>query len=344
MQLLSLLETAIAVVLVLALVSILTTAAIEAIAGLFHLRARELAAALRRMLGERAKTAFLQHPLIRSLSRNDRVRGFGPSYIRPDIFSRTLVDVVTPNGPFDSDQERAAAIQEAISCDRSTAVPTDASSPIGADGTVVLRTLVERVTTVEEFRGRVEEWYEATMERVVGWYNRRTRLWAFLIGLVIAAGMNIDTIALSSGLISDSTTRARLVAIAESLEIDGATQSGANAGAADRETMDEGDSQTNAYRALLREVAITTPTIGWSTTTIKAMEERFPDSPWLGWLLKALGWTLTAVAATLGAPFWFDLLSRLMHVRATGVDATNRSGATGTTSKREKNEQARMST
>jgi len=36
------------------------------------------------------------------------------------------------------------------------------------------------------------------------------------------------------------------------------------------------------------------------------------------WLLKAMGLLLTAGAASLGAPFWFDVLNRFMSVRSTG--------------------------
>lgn len=36
-----------------------------------------------------------------------------------------------------------------------------------------------------------------------------------------------------------------------------------------------------------------------------------------GWLIKALGWVLTAAAISLGAPFWFDILNRLIVVRST---------------------------
>lgn len=42
----------------------------------------------------------------------------------------------------------------------------------------------------------------------------------------------------------------------------------------------------------------------WSTVTDAA-----PD--------RALGWLLTALAASLGAPFWFDLLNKIIVVRST---------------------------
>jgi len=34
--------------------------------------------------------------------------------------------------------------------------------------------------------------------------------------------------------------------------------------------------------------------------------------------LKVIGILLTAVAASLGAPFWFDMLSKLVNIRAVG--------------------------
>jgi len=35
------------------------------------------------------------------------------------------------------------------------------------------------------------------------------------------------------------------------------------------------------------------------------------------WFLRILGWFITALALSLGAPFWFDLLNKFMVVRAT---------------------------
>ena len=36
------------------------------------------------------------------------------------------------------------------------------------------------------------------------------------------------------------------------------------------------------------------------------------------WLLKLMGLAMTAIAASLGAPFWFDVLSKIMTVRSGG--------------------------
>jgi hypothetical protein len=38
--------------------------------------------------------------------------------------------------------------------------------------------------------------------------------------------------------------------------------------------------------------------------------------PWWGWLIRAVGWTLTALALSLGTPFWFDTLGKFLNVRS----------------------------
>jgi hypothetical protein len=43
-------------------------------------------------------------------------------------------------------------------------------------------------------RRNVESWYEGTMDRVSGWYKRRTRWLLFGIGLAVAVLANVDTI------------------------------------------------------------------------------------------------------------------------------------------------------
>jgi hypothetical protein len=36
------------------------------------------------------------------------------------------------------------------------------------------------------------------------------------------------------------------------------------------------------------------------------------------WLVKVLGWLVTGLAVSLGAPFWFDLLNRVVDLRGAG--------------------------
>ena len=45
-------------------------------------------------------------------------------------------------------------------------------------------------------------------------------------------------------------------------------------------------------------------------------------SSWHGRLEKSVGWLMTALAITLGAPFWFDLLQKFMSLRTSGNKPT----------------------
>jgi len=51
--------------------------------------------------------------------------------------------------------------------------------------------------------------------------------------------------------------------------------------------------------------------LGWSQVNPAVFD--FQD-----WILKILGWTVTALAITMGAPFWFDLLQRLVNIKGSG--------------------------
>lgn len=58
--------------------------------------------------------------------------------------------------------------------------------------------------------------------------------------------------------------------------------------------------------------------VRWHAIISGAVED---GSPWSGsWVLRwgsrLLGWLLTALALSLGAPFWFDLLGKLVNVRS----------------------------
>jgi hypothetical protein len=59
--------------------------------------------------------------------------------------------------------------------------------------------------------------------------------------------------------------------------------------------------------------------IGWTAGWETIGRQSIPYSaPWWKNIAVALfGWLMTALAATMGAPFWFDLLNRVMVIRST---------------------------
>jgi hypothetical protein len=161
-----------------------------------------------------------------------------------------------------------------------------------------LQSMVSRVGgDVERFRASLEEWFDDGMDRVTGWYKRRMQL----IGVGVAMGVtvicNADTLQIVSGLYHDSAMRGTVTATAVE------------------------------YVKTANQVALGDIPIGW------AYAHAFPESTLLGWGGKIVGWLITAVALTLGAPFWFDMLNKFINIRLAGKkpgeESNKRSAAQG---------------
>jgi hypothetical protein len=144
------------------------------------------------------------------------------------------------------------------------------------------------------FQRATEEWFDDAMERVSGWYKRRVHAILALIATVVVVLLNADTLAAGKVLWRDDAVRAAVVKEASD------TAAG---------TLDD--------VALEQAVQKLDLPLGW--------EVSFGDAPTqlpndvLGWVQKVLGLLLTIGAILLGAPFWFDLLSKIVRVRATGA-------------------------
>lgn len=63
-------------------------------------------------------------------------------------------------------------------------------------------------------RQNIEDWYNASMDRVSGWYKRRVQIVLLIIGLVAAVLLNADSVAIVRALNSDRNLRQIVVAAA----------------------------------------------------------------------------------------------------------------------------------
>jgi hypothetical protein len=145
---------------------------------------------------------------------------------------------------------------------------------------------------LERFRGNLERWFDDAMDRVSGFYKRKVQLAVLAYAILVTAALNIDSVAFATRLWTDDLVRSAAVAAAE------------------RQQQGQDPSATR----LLEEVRGLDLPLGWSA----ADPLRDPPSGLAGWLLKLLGLAVTVLALTLGAPFWFDVLSRVARLRSTG--------------------------
>lgn len=189
--------------------------------------------------------------------------------------------------------------------------------------TALLTLIDEAQGDVERARRNIEEWYDGMMDRVSGWYKRRTAVLMLLLGFVVAAVVNADTINIANTLARDGALRSSLVAAAEQ-RLRTPLPPGDPGSQMTPEDADTLATQ-NLRKAHNAVNALGLP-IGWTRSTPRNQDDRrrFPDN--LGdFVLKLVGILLTGFAVSQGAPFWFDVLNKFMVVRST-VKPAEKSG------------------
>lgn len=152
---------------------------------------------------------------------------------------------------------------------------------------------------IEDARTNVGNWFSAAETQMTTMYRQYMFWVSLLIGLGVSVFFNVDSTALVTTLWRDPTERAAVVAQATQY----ATQSQVAA--------------TAASQAAQQINALNLP-VGWEiafrpTFILYPSDFAHAQSPAgvTAWLLKILGWVITAVAGAQGAPFWFDALKKL---------------------------------
>ena len=177
----------------------------------------------------------------------------------------------------------------------------------------------------ERFLEKMETWFDDTMNRVTGWYKRQAQTILFFLGLLIALVLNVDTIEIANRLSTDGEARNRLTALAiQSIDtykddprIKKTTLD--TSGSAFDEEM-AFDDYRRKLDSLVRqsqadiETASNVLALGWE----KKFGEDKHQMTFYDGAKKVTGFLLTTFAICLGAPFWFDLLNKLVKLRGTG--------------------------
>ncbi len=258
--------------------------------------------------GKLART-FFEHPLIYSLFSGPYKPGSSikkpsvfasgrnlPSYIPAKNFAIALMDIAA-RGP-QTDEVSSHPEAPGISIDNIRMNIMNLDSPF------VQRALLSAIDTargdIEKVQKNIEEWYNSAMDRVSGWYKRSTHWMLFYIGVAVAVGLNINTIAIADYLYKNDAVRKAVVARAE---------------AAAKDTSFLSSTKYADAKAALDSLRLP---IGWSGgETLTGVNKKGSKGWWNDIWSPLLGWLITALAATMGAPFWFDVLNKVMVIRAT---------------------------
>jgi hypothetical protein len=315
------LDVAIGLVFVYLLLAILCTSANEWLAALTKTRAKFLKKGLMQLLDNQPRSeggssdefikAFYQHPLITGMMKDGR----HPAYLAPRAFSAVVTDLLTadiPEKPSDSaDKADDSAANAFTDLEKGLAAipPGDVQKALAA----LIKLAKRDATTIEE---ALEAWFNDAMDRVTGWYKRRTQTWTLMVAIFITLVANADTISIAKRLWTDPVLRSAIVEEAKvraqkpppSVTIEypdpddpSNPQVTAN---------EDGNVLSDQERDLLGQV------LGWHG----GIFENKDGKPLSGgdWLERLIGWMLTVLALSLGAPFWFDLLNKFVNIRSAG--------------------------
>lgn len=333
------LELFIGLVTIFLLLSTVCSAVVEAIAALFGWRGENLRNGIARLLGgdggeSNLLTAFEAHPLIRDLMEHDlgtlrpgtllirspRPTNRYPSYIPADVFSDAVLEILipdrSPNPEFRLEIARARLGREVTVLGATNPVveqvlkehPELTGEPARALGTLLSLATDEHgaeggEAVLRGFRARIEAWFESTMERASGWYKRRIQLMLAFVAAVLVGFINADAIEIGSFLVRNPAQREALARAAESYA---ATSDGGGAG--------EAEKIINAIEGI--EIPL-----GWSYFHEQQAKSK-RDGGSLVWTTKIGGLLITVFAVMVGAPFWFDLLQKLVNLRGSGSKPT----------------------
>jgi hypothetical protein len=284
-------DTTIGLFLVYLTLSLVCTSVNEAIAGLFRLRARNLFNEVSRVLADdKLRDAFWRNGLVRSLSRSS---GFGLSKSTP-----TNLPKVTP-GTAPSYIENQVFALALIASLRKIG---SENSVTGAGGNSpledALATLgIDANAAIDQTTKSIEDWFDQLMNRASGVYKRWISLLTFAVALTITVAINADTFQIARTLWQDDAIRKAVVESATRLA-DLNAQSGPE------------------LPELLQINDMLPLPLGWSMQ--QPIDVRLETV-----LSKVMGLLLTTLALSLGAPFWFDLLSRFVSVRNSGRQAAD---------------------
>ena len=329
----AILDVAIGLIFVFLVISLIITAASELISSWLKWRAKNLEEGIRNLLRDRiskpdpsaksdpaAKSAssvvdiakeLYKHPLVDVLSKP----GGKPAYIPSRTFAVTLLDVLAGLN------EKAPKASEDLKAFIDS-IPNE-------DLKRSLRVLSEEAEhNLERLKVHIEIWFNNSMDRVSGWYKRKTQLVHVILGIVFSFALNVDTYLIGRTLASDSALRASLVAQAQEL-------------AKEKPGETDGKNPKEEIQKRIKDLEGLGLPIGWDDMEVEGLRR------WPGWVpgkikikegngehwsttdewttmwkdtfrFHIVGWLLTAFAGSLGAPFWFDLLNKFINLRSVG--------------------------
>ncbi|MES2798050.1 MAG: hypothetical protein V4683_18930 [Bacteroidota bacterium] len=251
---------------------------------------------------------FYKQPSVKHLAKVGEnkwysIRNTKPAYISKQNFANTMLNMLSNRGKGINEWEK---IKFAIENNTLNLDPETIQ--------MVKDWLSRANDKYENFSKLMLETYDEMMGRVNGWYKRKIGLMLFWLGFIVSIAFNVDTLQILETLRDNPKARTESVALAQKLVKE----------QTDSVKIEKGDSLKAHLKEhlLLIENQNNVIGAGWKfpeqTSTTQA-KIRYIISKIVPSEKKFWGILITALALSLGAQFWFDLLKKLVAIRGAGV-------------------------
>lgn len=162
--------------------------------------------------------------------------------------------------------------------------------PLSADTQQFFKSIWENSgRDIKQFKDGIANWYEEYMDRISGWYKKKISLILFIVGLIIAISFKVDSIRIAQEL---STNEKALELITNQ--------------AINFHEKQEAIADNSELVQIKSEISNLNYGLGLGDA------KRWGDE---GWWNALLGYIITAFAISMGGPFWYDLLNKVMRLR-----------------------------
>jgi hypothetical protein len=164
---------------------------------------------------------------------------------------------------------------------------------------------------VSRLKNDLANWFDNGMDRLSGKFKRRTQWMTFVIALITAFVVNLDTIRIGTLLWEQP-------ALAEKLRLASIKPP------SDPTTVDQAVATGEEAIAVIDKVTQDGLPVGWAPGHFLDIQDNpgHWEALWVAppslWYRSVLGWFITAVAALFGAPFWFDALQSVVRLKGAG--------------------------
>jgi hypothetical protein len=336
----ALLDLVVGMVFIFLLLSLVCLAINETIATIVDMRAQTLKTGVRSLLlgpfrgwnDTRLADDLFRHPLIQSLRERRTIPYWNPkqpSYIPARTFTLALIDLVR--------NKDLAVLATTDFSALSTAVKSAPS--INEDLRRQLTLLLEESQgDIDKAKASIDRWFSDSMERLSAVYKQRIQLIGILVALIVACAFDASAIRMARALADDGVLRAALAeqAVAFSrnppAQLDGSLvptprpAASATAAAGAMNAPVPADSIAARFARADTILGLSRDLLGKATSA--GLPIGMPDS-----VLKAGDWKravgrqlwrdfpgllITVFAISLGAPFWFDILNKVVNLRGAG--------------------------